>query len=133
MNLSFYTPIHASFGQEVERKLSNLLTKIAQMLEFSAWARADNNPMRRRLHRLRHSADDPSRTHSQYFGYFQQLHHIDPALAAFVFGDEGLGPAEFFGQLRLGQPGALSRCNKVLAQHLIGTGMDLFSHGCART
>ncbi len=45
-----------------------------------------------------------------------ELDHVDPALAAFVFGNEALGFAETIRQLLLSQTGLLARGDQQLEQ-----------------
>jgi hypothetical protein len=45
-------------------------------------------------------------------GYSDKFDHIDPPLAALIFGDEGLRPAEFLRQSLLTEAGGMSHCDK---------------------
>ena len=54
--------------------------------------------------------------YAKIFGDFEQFYDVEPTLAAFVLGDEGLGLAELLGQLGLGQPYFLAALGQQVAQ-----------------
>lgn len=72
------------------------------------------------------------RIRPEQLGNQKKLHHVEAPLAILVFRDEGLRPFQPVGQILLGQARRLPRCNKALEKDLIPTGMDRFSHACAR-
>ena len=61
-------------------------------------------------------AQDRDRIRAESVGDFKKFKDIDPALAALVFGDEGLRPLQTPSDGVLGQAGLVSRRNKDVAQ-----------------
>ena len=57
-----------------------------------------------------------------------QLHYIDPALTAFAFADEGLGFANPFGQVNLGEAGPPPGLPKDLEEEGVLGRVDGFFH-----
>ena len=61
-------------------------------------------------------------------GELQEFDQIQAPLAAFVFGDEGLGPAQQHRQLGLAEARLVAGRDQELAKGVIGPGMNRFSH-----
>ena len=56
------------------------------------------------------------------------MNSINPQFAAFIFGDEGLWPAEFASENLLAHPGFMSHCGKKLDQALVFVRSKGFLH-----
>jgi hypothetical protein len=64
----------------------------------------------------------------------QKFNNIEPAFAAFILGDEGLGLFQPFGEVMLGQPGRLASLDHQLAKGRLVQGMDGFADtACVRS
>jgi hypothetical protein len=87
-------------------------------------------PSPRFRHRFaRHKA--PEKLHRigiQRPGNGDKFDQVDPPLAALIFGDEGLWPAEFASQNLLADPGFMSHCGKKLDQALMFVRSKGFLH-----
>jgi hypothetical protein len=74
--------------------------------------------------KVRHQVE---RIRAQGAGDHDEFHDIEPALAAFIFGDKGLRFIQATGEGVLGQPGGLARPDHKLAEGGLVGRMDGFA------